>query len=112
MSRTREQASDFNAALADHLQTLRRAQEAQRMREEYEAAALERRTADPSSSQSVSDLSLKPGQTMILQLKPVRPCLTGATILWLHTEHKFTAEASRGLLGIERADSVVAVSVG
>lgn len=76
-SRAREQASDFNAALADHLQALRRAKEAERMRQQYEAAAKERTAGSTSSSsQSSSQFSLKPGETLTINLKPVSWAVT------------------------------------
>lgn len=67
--RAREEASDFNAALADHLQSIRRAQDAIRLRQEYETKSAERKaTADGSIP---SDLALEPGQTMTLSIKAV-----------------------------------------
>ncbi len=69
--RAREQASDFNAALSDYLQGVRRTQEAQRLRKEYESLALERKAAAADEA-PLPDLALVPGQTMTLRIKAVR----------------------------------------
>jgi Protein of unknown function (DUF1681) len=67
--RERGQASDFNAALDDHLQYLRRQKDAARMKAEYDAGALASTTEAGSSSGGPSqDLALKPGETIKVAL--------------------------------------------
>lgn len=66
--RERTEASDFNAALYEHTQYLRRKKEALEMREVYESTADE---SGASASTSQSDLSLKPGETITLKLAKV-----------------------------------------
>ena len=69
--RERTQASDFNAALYEHTQYLRRKKEAQERRQAYESAAGDNELGASSSSSSQSELSLKPGETIILKLAKV-----------------------------------------
>ncbi|KAL0055203.1 hypothetical protein WJX82_008776 [Trebouxia sp. C0006] len=64
-SRERTEASDFNAALYEHTQYLRRKKEALEMREAYESTADE---AGSLASSSQSSFSLKPGETITLKL--------------------------------------------
>lgn len=63
--RERTEASDFNAALHEHTQYLRRKKEALQMRETYNSTADEPGSSD---SDSQSELSLKPGETITLKL--------------------------------------------
>lgn len=63
--RERTEASDFNAALYEHTQYLRRTKEALEMREAYESTADE---TGSSVSSSQSGFSLKPGETITLKL--------------------------------------------
>ncbi|DBA88742.1 TPA: hypothetical protein ACH3X1_004162 [Trebouxia sp. C0004] len=63
--RERTEASDFNAALYEHTQYLRRKKEALEMREAYESTADE---TGSSASLSQSSFSLKPGETITLKL--------------------------------------------
>jgi Protein of unknown function (DUF1681) len=65
-SRERPQASDFNAALHEHVQYLRRKREAEAMRQNYSGDGGEE------SGQAHVNYSLKPGETIHLNLKPVR----------------------------------------
>ncbi|KAK9838777.1 hypothetical protein WJX74_003226 [Apatococcus lobatus] len=65
--REREQASNFNTALYEHSQYLRRKKEAAEMRQAYESAASSD-ADDAAPSLPVQDLSLKPGQTLKLKL--------------------------------------------
>ena len=76
--RERTEASDFNAALYEHTQYLRRTKEALEMREAYESTADETGSS-PSSSQS--GFSLKPGETITLKLAKVLACSTYKTTL-------------------------------
>lgn len=69
LCRERTQASDFNAALHEHTQYLRRKKEAQENREAYESTANDGESGASSSSQS--ELSLKPGETITLKLAKV-----------------------------------------
>ena len=66
--RERTEASDFNAALYEHTQYLRRKKEALEMREAYESTADE---AGSLASSSQSSFSLKPGATITLKLAKV-----------------------------------------
>ena len=67
--RERGQASDFNAALDDHLQYLRRQKDAARMKAEYDAGASASDAEAGSSSGGPSgDLALKPGETIKVAL--------------------------------------------
>lgn len=74
--RERNQASDFNAALDDHLQYLRRKKEAARMKAEYAAAAAADKNGSggggSDSGGNLSgpswDLALKPGETIKVAL--------------------------------------------
>ena len=66
--RERGQASDFNAALDEHLQYLRRQKEAARMKAEYAAAASVLGTGGGSSNRPARDLALKPGETIKVAL--------------------------------------------
>jgi len=66
--RERTEASDFNAALYEHTQYLRRKKEALEMREAYESTADE---TGSSASSSQSGFSLKPGETITLKLAKV-----------------------------------------
>lgn len=63
--RERTEASDFNAALYEHTQYLRRKKEALEMRAAYESSA---ESAEGAASTSQSDFSLKPGETITLKL--------------------------------------------
>ena len=63
--RERTQASDFNAALHDHQQYLRRQKEAEERRAAYEGGP-EASTAGSFTPQQ--DLALKPGETIRLRL--------------------------------------------
>ncbi|KAK9805274.1 hypothetical protein WJX72_010397 [[Myrmecia] bisecta] len=63
--RERTQASDFNAALHEHLQYLRRKREAEEMREAFTAPDSE---SDGVATSSLKDLSLKAGETITLRL--------------------------------------------
>ena len=65
----RTQASDFNAALHEHAQYMRRKKEAQENRQAYESTADDGESGGSSSSQS--ELSLKPGETITLKLGKV-----------------------------------------
>ena len=67
--RERTEASDFNAALYEHTQYLRRKKEAQQRRQAYESTADDNELGASSSSQS--ELSLKPGETITLKLGKV-----------------------------------------
>ena len=67
--RARTEASDFNAALYEHAQYLRRKKEAQERRQAYESTAGHDELGASSSSQS--ELSLKPGETITLKLAKV-----------------------------------------
>jgi len=64
---TREQASDFNAAISEHLQFVRRAREAEQMQQEFRARQSEGGQS-PSESSAHSELSLKPGETISLKI--------------------------------------------
>lgn len=67
--RERGQASDFNAALDDHLQYLRRQKDAARMKAEYDAGASASDAEAGSSNGGPSrDLALKPGETIKVAL--------------------------------------------
>ncbi len=68
--REREQASNFNTALYEHTQYLRRKAEAFEMRQAYESA--DANVADTEFALPRQDLSLKPGQTLKLKLSNVR----------------------------------------
>lgn len=78
--RERTQASDFNAALIDHLQYLRRQKEAARMKAEYAAVATDGAQNGGSSNGGGSgtvggparDLALKPGETIKVALRTSR----------------------------------------
>ena len=75
MRREREQASNFNTALYEHTQYLRRKKEAQEMRQAYESAASgDAEDAAAGSTAPQQDLSLKPGQTLKLKLSTVGSC--------------------------------------
>eukprot|EP00884_Botryococcus_braunii_P019704 jgi/Botrbrau1/6417/Bobra.49_1s0033.1 len=63
MTRTRV-ASDFNAALYEHTQRVRRARDAEDLRQRYEAAAGE----GDQPPGSLQDYSLRPGETITLSL--------------------------------------------
>ena len=77
LCRERTQASDFNAALHEHTQYLRRKKEAQENRQAYESTADDGESGASSSSQS--ELSLKPGETITLKLAKVsHACLVVA----------------------------------
>ena len=67
--RERTEASDFNAALSEHTQYLRRRKEAHQRRQAYESTAGGDELGASSSSQS--ELSLKPGETITLKLAKV-----------------------------------------
>ena len=69
--REREQASNFNTALYEHTQYLRRKKEAAEMRQAYESSASSD-ADDAASTTPQQDLSLKPGQTLKLKLSNVR----------------------------------------
>ena len=71
--RERTQASDFNAALYEHTQYLRRKKEALEMRAVYESSA---ESAEGAAGASQSDFSLKPGETITLKLAKVSPWLS------------------------------------
>eukprot|EP00884_Botryococcus_braunii_P019700 jgi/Botrbrau1/6413/Bobra.49_1s0029.1 len=62
--RERTQASDFNAALYEHTQRVRRARDAEDLRQRYEAAAGE----GDQPPGSLQDYSLRPGETITLSL--------------------------------------------
>lgn len=66
--RERTEASDFNAALYEHTQYLRRKKEAQERREAYESTNDD---GEATAGSSQSDLSLKPGETITLKLAKV-----------------------------------------
>lgn len=69
MCRERSEASDFNAALFEHAQYLRRKKAAAEMREAYTANA---EGGNGVASTSQTDMSLKPGETITLKLAKVR----------------------------------------
>lgn len=63
--RERTEASDFNAALYEHTQYLRRKKQAAEMHEAYTARA---DAQDGSAETSQTDMGLKPGETITLKL--------------------------------------------
>jgi len=83
-------ASDFTAALDDYRQYLRRKQEAEQMRQEFDTLQVEGTSSNNSSGQreqqgadsaaaaqfggsaAQKDFSLKPGETLHIKLSPVR----------------------------------------
>ena len=84
--RERGQASDFNAALDDHLQYLRRQKEAARMKAEYDAGASASDAEAGSSSGGPSgDLALKPGETIKVALPGSRVSLWEVSNEMQHT---------------------------
>ena len=66
--RERTEASNFNEALYEHTQYLRRKKEAQERREAYESTNDD---GDTVAGSSQLDLSLKPGETITLKLAKV-----------------------------------------
>ena len=66
--RERTEASNFNAALSEHVQYLRRKKEAIERRQAYESTADDSEAAGASTQ---SELSLKPGETITLKLAKV-----------------------------------------
>ena len=70
LCREREQASNFNTALYEHGQYLRRKKEAAEMRQAYESPASSS-AEDAAPAFPRQDLSLKPGQTLKLKLSNV-----------------------------------------
>ena len=71
LCRERTDASDFNAALYEHTQYLRRKKEASEMREAYTASVED---SNGTASTSQTDMSLKPGETITLKLARARLC--------------------------------------
>ena len=63
-SRERSHATDFNAALSDHIGYLRRAREAREMQEAFEAA----QSGQQGPNLPTLDFRLKPGETVSLKL--------------------------------------------
>jgi hypothetical protein len=64
MRRDRSHATDFTAALSDHMGYLRRQQEARQMQEAYRAA----QDGQQGPNLPTLDFSLKPGETVSLKL--------------------------------------------
>ena len=62
--RERSHATDFNAALSDHIGYLRRAREAREMQEAFEAA----QSGQEGPNLPTLDFRLKPGETVSLKL--------------------------------------------
>jgi hypothetical protein len=60
------QASDFNAALYEHTQRVRRARDAAELHQKYEAAA-----GEGDAPASLQDYSLRPGETITLSIPKV-----------------------------------------
>lgn len=85
------QASDFNAALHEHLRFLQRMRQAAQQTAAYEEAARRRASLDQPGSASgesdgsqlpQTDFALKPGETITLKLGKVRH-LIPAPSLWM-----------------------------
>ena len=73
-NRERMQASDFNAALHEHLRYLQRLRQAAERSAAYEAAALRRSTSGAGGAEEEppglpqTDFALKPGETITLKM--------------------------------------------